>query len=67
MSEELAYLTQANMDLQVTLDRVREERNQSRSDHAQTTLALSEALEVIKEKNAIIDRLQIHLQQGVEL
>ena len=67
MSEELAYLTQANMDLQVTLDRVREERNQSRSDHAQTTLDLSEALEVIKEKNAIIDRLQIHLQQGVEL
>ena len=67
MSEELAYLTQANMDLQVTLDRVREERNQSIIDHAQTTIALSESLEVIKEKNAIIDRLQIHLQQGVEL
>jgi lipid II:glycine glycyltransferase (peptidoglycan interpeptide bridge formation enzyme) len=67
MSDELAYLTQANMDLQMKLDIVREERNQSRNDHAQTTLALSEALEVIKEKNAIIDRLQIHLQQGVEL
>ena len=67
MSDELAYLTQANMDLQMKLDIVREERNQSRSDHTQTTLALSEALEVIKEKNAIIDRLQIHLQQGVEL
>jgi hypothetical protein len=67
MSDELAYLTQANMDLQMKLDIVREERNQSRSDHAQTFLALSEALEAIKEKNAIIDRLQIHLQQGVEL
>ena len=67
MSDELAYLTQANMDLQMKLDIVREERNQSRSDHAQTVLALSEALEAIKEKNAIIDRLQIHLQQGVEL
>jgi hypothetical protein len=67
MSDELAYLTQANMDLQMKLDIVREERNQSRSDHAQTVLALSEALEAIKEKNAVIDRLQIHLQQGVEL
>ena len=67
MSDELAYLTQANMDLQMKLDIVREERNQSRSDHAQTVFALSEALEAIKEKNAIIDRLQIHLQQGVEL
>jgi hypothetical protein len=67
MSEELAYLTQANMDLQMKLDIVREERNQSRNDHAQTVFALSEALEAIKEKNAIIDRLQIHLQQGVEL
>jgi hypothetical protein len=67
MSDELAYLTQTNMDLQMKLDIVREERNQSRSDHAQTILALSEALEAIKEKNAVIDRLQIHLQQGVEL
>jgi hypothetical protein len=67
MSEELAYLMQTNLDLQVSLDRVREERNNVRDECASTKQALAEALEMIKEKNSIIDRLRLHLQQGVEL
>lgn len=54
-------------ELQVACERLREER-----DSARTTAALLEAefakhTETIRELTAHIDRLRLHIQQGVEL
>jgi hypothetical protein len=67
MNEEIGFLTASNMDLQVTLDRVREERNDLRADYAALEEVYAESLQVIKTLNAAVDRLKLHLQQGVEL
>lgn len=67
MNEEIGFLTASNMDLQVALDRVREERNDLRADYAALEEVYAESLQVIKTLNATVDRLKLHLQQGVEL
>jgi len=67
MSEEEQFLSQVSMDLQVALDRLREEKVLLSAELAQRHQAYAEALDIIKEQNSVIDRLRIHIQQGVEL
>ena len=67
MSEEEQFLSQVSMDLQVALDRLREEKALLSVELSQRHQAYAEALDIIKEKNSVIDRLRIHIQQGVEL
>ena len=67
MSEEEQFLSQVSMDLQVALDRIREEKALLSAELSQRHQAYAEALDIIKEQNSVIDRLRIHIQQGVEL
>ena len=56
-----------SMDLQVALDRLREEKALLSVELSHRHQAYAEALDIIKEQNSVIDRLRIHIQQGVEL
>lgn len=67
MSEEEQFLSQVSMDLQVALDRLREEKALLSVELSQRNQAYAEALDIIKEQNSVIDRLRLHIQQGVEL
>jgi hypothetical protein len=67
MSTEEEYLNEMTMDLQASTDRLREERNVLQAELMALKISYAEALDIIKEKNSVIDRLRIHLQQGVEL
>ncbi len=67
MSEEEQFLSQVSMDLQVALDRLREEKALLSVELSQRLQAYAEAIDIIKEQNSVIDRLRIHIQQGVEL
>lgn len=67
MSEEEQFLSQVSMDLQVALDRLREEKALLSVELSHRHQAYAEALDIIKEQNSVIDRLRIHIQQGVEL
>ena len=67
MNEEEQFLSQISMELQVSLERLREEKALISMELSQRHQAYAEALDIIKEQNSIIDRLRIHIQQGVEL
>jgi hypothetical protein len=67
MNEEEQFLSQVSMDLQLAADKLREEKALLSAELAQRHQAYAEALDIIKEQNSVIDRLRIHIQQGVEL
>ena len=67
MSEEEQFLSQVSMDLQLAADKLREEKALLSAELSQRNQAYAEALDIIKEQNSVIDRLRIHIQQGVEL
>lgn len=67
MSEEEQFLSQVSMDLQLAADKLREEKALLSAELSQRHQAYAEALDIIKEQNSVIDRLRLHIQQGVEL
>ena len=67
MSEEEQFLSQVSMNLQLAADKLRKEKALLSAELSQRNQAYAEALDIIKEQNSVIDRLRIHIQQGVEL
>lgn len=64
---DIQYLLQTNLELQESLDRIREQRNEYKEKYEQVVNRNTELLQVIKEKNSTVDRLKVLMQQGVEL
>jgi outer membrane murein-binding lipoprotein Lpp len=54
-------------ELQVASERLREERDNARSTAALMEAEVAKQTQIISELNAQVDRLRIHIQQGVEL
>ena len=54
-------------ELQVASERLREERDNARNTAALMEAEVAKQTQIISELNAQVDRLRIHIQQGVEL
>ena len=74
MQAELQHWQARTDEMQVTIERIREERDEARlnTEHARASVDLLMAetarLEhIISEQGSRIDRLTLHLQQGIEL
>jgi len=71
---ELQHWQARTDEMQVTIDRLREERDEAlqHTDRARTSVDLlmaetAKLEQIISDQGARIDRLTIHLQQGIEL
>ena len=68
MSEEQEqYLVAVNMDLQVSLENIREERDELKEEVIRLKFENAENLQVISRLNGVIDRQAIAMSQGQEL
>lgn len=74
MQAELQYWQARTDEMQVSIERLRESRDEARAetDRARTScdLLMAEITrleQIVSEQGARIDRLTLHLQQGIEL
>jgi len=68
MSEEQEqFLVATNMDLQVSLENIREERDELKEEVIRLKFENAENLQVISRLNGVIDRQAIAMSQGQEL
>jgi hypothetical protein len=68
MSEEQEqFLVATNMDLQVSLENIREERDELKEEIIRLKFENAENLQVISRLNSVIDRQAIAMSQGQEL
>lgn len=68
MSEEQEqFLVATNMDLQVSLENTREERDELKEEVIRLKFENAENLQVISRLNGMIDRQAIAMSQGQEL
>jgi hypothetical protein len=61
------YLVAVNMDLQVSLENIREERDELKEEVIRLKFENAENLQVISRLNSVIDRQAIAMSQGQEL
>jgi hypothetical protein len=74
MQAELQHWQARTDEMQVTIERIREERDEARLNteraRASVDLLMAETARlehIISEQGSRIDRLTLHLQQGIEL
>jgi len=61
------YLVAVSMDLQVSLENIREERDELKEEVIRLKFENAENLQVISRLNGVIDRQAIAMSQGQEL